>query len=377
MREKITAMLESGDETQILLALQLLKGGGVHASHLTYMLALSRWQNYEWEAKTSIRMQAKLLFNKYASPELVAQQRQNNLKTRREIEQDIYHDENIFHTYINEYAEKVGVEASVLAVMGLLTIKLGALYLLQNNTRPAGWILSNMLKNDMHTNMVLRSFHLTTLPTEIGDFPQIRFLDITGNPLEDVPDSLRNLTNINSLAFDYEKISPLVLEKLMRFFPVLMSNILFSLGTKAKKKVGTNIYPQPNPHPAYLEAIPFFEKGAICQPDYAELWHNVGACWVFYGEPEKALPALHKARDLYEDRLKKNVNKLLTTIDVGYNIFWLSCVYTLTGEKEKGLEYLQELVKRGERYYLKQARSEEDWQMFHQDEDFLAVCNSL
>lgn len=364
-------MLESGDEPQTLLALQLLKGGGVHTSHLTHVLALSRWNNLHWEDKTTIRMQAKLLFNKYAPQDMIAKQKQHKLLTQRELDKRINDVERGFMAYIEEYAQQTGVEASILAVMGLLTLKRGAMYLLHTQARPAGWVLRNMLKNDMQTNLVFRSFQLKQLPTEIGDFPQVRHLDFMGNPLEDVPNSLQNLTQVNSLAFDYDKISPLVLEKLMRFFPVVMSNIFFSHGTTAKRKAGASIYPKPNPHPAYLEAIPHFEKGVVCRPNYAELWHNIGACWVFYGEPAKALPALHNARDLYAQRLRdKHTN-------TGHNIFWLSCVHALLGEKEQGLAYLTELAKTKEWYYLSLALKEEDWAMYHKDQDFLAICNSL
>jgi hypothetical protein len=75
--------------------------------------------------------------------------------------------------------------------------------------------------------------------------------------------------------------------------------------------------------------------------------------------------------------LEDDTNALLKIVNTGHDMFWLSCVHALLGEKETGLEYLRELVKNGARYYINQARSEEDWRMFHKDEDFLAICNSL
>lgn len=371
MRSKITNLLESREESAILLALQLLKGGGVHKSHLSYMLALFTWQDLHWENAKQIKMSAKMLFNKSATQDMKTFQFNNPLFTRKELSAKRLDVEPAFSKYIGEYAEKANLDAASLAIMALITLRnVGARYLLQHESRSAFWVLDKMYE-ETHAMLDFRNLKLPCLPDAIGDFPKTRLLNIKGNKFDDLPDSLKNLTQINHIEFDYHSLGEKALDKLMSFFPRLMSETLYGLACEVKRKAGKSIYPKPNQHPAYVEAIAIFEKAVKCDTDYAEIWHNIGACWVFYGQPEKGRQALEKASALYKFRFD-NAMQATHNSTFSYNLFWLSCVYALLQEKEKAYSCLGNI---SDKYYLQKAQGEEDWAMYREDAEFKLLCS--
>jgi tetratricopeptide (TPR) repeat protein len=369
MCEKVSNLLESTEEAQVLLGLQLLEGGGVPETHLTYLLALKTWSHYYWENPHKIKMKAKVLLEKWATPAIRAYLRTHPLKTPRELKQskNLSDFENNFSKYITQYTAQTALNADILAVMGLILLRLGGRYLMEKQVRSSEWVLEKLVHNYASLNLV--NFGLTSLPETVGKFTHLLSLDISGNPLEDVPESLKNLKSLYDISFDEKLMTENALQKLMKLQPHLVGNTLYNKGLSYKFKVGKSIFPKSNPNPYYIDAIHLFEKAVQCRPEYAEIWHNLGACWVFYGEPEKGKDALETAKYLYLDRILHPQKYLHANLETGeaYNYFWISCICALRQDKAQGISYIQKIK---HRYYLNNLKTEEDWAMYRQDADF-------
>lgn len=219
MRQQISSLLESGDEASTLLAFQLLKGGGVHPEHLTHLLALFTWQKHDWEAPLKVKSQAKLLFNKGATQDMKTFQFNNPLLTERMLKIRQLDTEKPFGRYLEEYAPKANVDIGILSFMALLLLGSyrGARYLFHHAVRNMHTVLELCIQDT--TDLTLKDFDLDNLPTEIGDFPKLTYLNLTGNPLQDVPRSLKNLKNLSSIYVTLEILSEQALRKMILYLP--------------------------------------------------------------------------------------------------------------------------------------------------------------
>ncbi len=376
MRQRVANMLESAEEVQVLLGLQLLKGGGVHHTHLTHLLALTVWQARNGENTPKIKMQAKKLFHDWATPDMKNWQKIEPLHTIHNLDKYMCKRDPAFTKYLLEYTPKAKLDKDVLATMALLTIGTGAKYLLEHKIQPVAWIIAKMLEKGYADTLNFQNFGLTTLPAEVGDFADIKYLNLLGNPLQNIPHNLINLKKLQEIKFDHHTFSKQAVGKLMLFFPDIIAQHFYAKACEVKRKVKKRTFPIPNPDKAYLEAIPLFEKACEAKPDYAEVWHNIGACWIFYGKPEKATEALHKALDCYQERIDCPVTRFASHTTNEHNLFWKSCVYALLKEKQKGMDLLQLLVdiRPIVNNYLHTTLEEEDWAMYREDEDLQALC---
>lgn len=336
----IRNLLFSNEASNLNLAIQLLKGGGVPDNLMTLVLGFSKWHS-----DSTILKEFMQLFKKFASDNL---QSYTNKNWERYIKAN--NDESSLSFGIQLMGKHDEINTYDLANICLELTKRGGKFCLENQTDSYYNILSKIIH---HNTLNLTNYSLNFLPEEIGDFPTITALYLGGNSFTELPQTAKKIIHLNTITYEN---TPLPKEHLEEFFPHLFYQEYYNEGCNLKS--GRK----------YLEAEKLFRKSAELKPDYAESWHNIGASLIFAKKIEEAEEPLREAIKHYENRIQIDPNS-------AWDWFWKSCVYALLGEKEESFKDLKTCIKI-DSYYKRKARNEEDYRNYFDDEDFQAIVNS-
>lgn len=329
----------SNEETNLHLAIQLLKGGGVPQDLISIVLGFSKWH-----PDTMITKECIQLFEQFASEKLQDFVKQNwqKLMNIKGNEQGL----SLGFDFIEKYTE---LNAHDLANVCLELLQKGGKFCIENQTDSYHHILSKIIQNN---NLVLTNYGLNFLPEEVGEFTNINWLNLTGNNFEILPQTAKKLRSLRYIFYDETLLSR---EYLADFFPWVMYEEYYNEACDLK----TN--------EKYLEAEKLFRMSVQLKPDHAESWHNIGASLIFANQMKEAKKPLQKALIHYKNRLQINPNS-------AWNWFWKSCVHALLGEKEKALGDLKICINI-DINYKEQAREEEDYRNYFEDEDFQKIIS--
>lgn len=415
--EKIQQLIASGEEKSIALALQLIENGGLPPTLFTYVFAVYLFYNRDELAYQAQAILEKQAYDTWEECCLIPTDWHYVAGERIGM--------NEFS--ITDYLIKVNaLEAINTATLANLVLKFtgwGGAYCLHNKTASNYEILQEIFEDG---ELSFEDFNLASLPDEIGHFTQTKELVITGNHLSDLPDSIANLTLLETLDFEAEELDKQVIDKLESFFPKLMAKHYYDLSedaiddkdfelvlqyaNKALNLDATDIEYWLNKGNAlgqlhkYAEAYTIFEKCEQMQPhhilalagkiqtkffqkEYAQamkialytlslfdkhptisrdeeedIYALKGVIHTCTGEYLQAHEAYDKALSIYAEHDMALYNK--------------ACTYALQENKQEMLKYLKECLKYSwDDTFAKQALKDEDFTAYWHDEDFLALVN--
>jgi tetratricopeptide (TPR) repeat protein len=411
IHEKLKNLLESNDEASLRLAFQLIQGGGTPQILHTHLTVLAIFHTDD-----SVRQEAKSLL-KNAKPALLAHIDAHVWNPYHLYE---YHEQDM-DKFLRTITQHPEIDKSNFANFVLHLTGKGALFCLKNHTAPEHFIIAQLIDDNAYLS--LDYFDLQTLPTAIGDFPQIRSLSVEGNPLQTLPESLAHLKHLEYLYFTPDTVSRQVIELFEQFFPLIMAERYYEEAWQlvnqlsyheAKQSIQKSCILRPD-FPTYWdtlswvlvglqqyhEALEALDKGlgALQEIKDKTIYHaNKGSIWLRMNAPEEARKEADITDSLLAQIPKKEWTahqyfaKGLTAYIVGdfeaahhfYNetiredyyygggACWYNkaCVYAKQHEKESMLDALQKALEAGRIYWVREAPLDVDFQEYWQDEDF-------
>jgi len=347
MIQNLQNLLESKDDNDLMMALEIVQEGGLPQKLLTHVLSILLWVNND-EIKTS----AKSIFKNWASGAC-----QSSIFEKFHAQEEIITTDSKAKEFFDHLHPDI--DKNTLAFLYLKFRSLGAKYCLENQVRSNVEILQEMY-NPYYGSFNFSYFHLKELPKGVGLFTDVKLINLSGNELQDLPDELVNLKKVSDIALLNTDFQPIVWQKLESFFPDAMCDYYYNLACDIKRKANKK-----DKSPFYMDAVEYFIKSSALRPQFAEAWHNVGACFVFYGEPQKGEETLKKAIEEYDKRILINPNS-------AYDIYWKSGVYSLLRNKNLALENLKKAIQLSSRYKY-EAMYEEDFAHMKKDKDFKSI----
>jgi tetratricopeptide (TPR) repeat protein len=256
MSQKIRHLIESGEKSNVDLALQLLEAGGVPPTLLTYMAVLAIF----YPKSVQIRCLAKDLWENSASPEALL--RVGDLRSsfyRPSTEKDMRIQLLVMKSYevfdIND-----------LANLTFQLTGLGAGFCLSHQTRPTLAILNDLIKEN---SLDLSNFQLDYLPNEVCELTELTYLNVSHNRFTQLPQNIGNLQQLKYLHFQNTPIDKAEKQRLKKVLPRVVAQEKFDQG---KKFYNSKQYPQ---------ALNAFGEATNLSPNFASAWNWKGYCHKF------------------------------------------------------------------------------------------------
>ncbi|WP_035726784.1 tetratricopeptide repeat protein [Eisenibacter elegans] len=212
---KISALLQSRQDGDILLALQLLQNNAAAGHFLTELWALSLL----FPSK-KIRQVAYRVFRQAGNVALLAWAQARRQGIQRPLpkptsEAQAYH-------MITKWSNNASLDRAVFARMCLQITGGGGSYCLIHRVLSAEKVLTHLL-NTHPQHLSLAYFGLYELPKEVGLFPELVSLDLRGNHFTEIPDEITLLSKLRYLYYDDTPLSITALRKLRESFPALFA----------------------------------------------------------------------------------------------------------------------------------------------------------
>ncbi len=251
LREKLTMLLESDEIANQLLALQILEAGGLPENLRMPLFILAYYKSNENAEK------AKNLWKKGASKlaKTFANKQKYNLT---------YPATDIFENM--EQVSDLDVPYFATQVFRLSNGAYGLDYCLKKKIVPPKELFDVATNYGENTYLSFSSSPLTTLPSEIGDYPNLENICIDYSQIESLPEEFYKLRKLRYFSYigtpfadDAEAI-----KKLYKNMPMLTAQRFYeeaeNLSYSSK----------------YTQAIKKLEKAVEIAPDFIDAWRNMG-----------------------------------------------------------------------------------------------------
>lgn len=274
---KLEQLIESEAMDNIRLAFQLLEGGGVPEEVNTYLAAI-----YLAHSEKTLRDKAKHLLNLYADPTLIS-----FLENTKRSNQFDFNEQNISN-FLEGICQRSDLDCRTLGWLFLKFTKRGVRFCLKHKVRPARQILDEIIEQDA---LHLANFKLETLPDEVGEFTNLKVLDITGNHFFDIPESLANLKQLEQLYFFQTPLSNRSIRFLEQNFSHIFAKRYYQNAQEAYQEA------------RYKAAIHLSRRSIELMPqDYAS-WYLIAILHKQQAQKEKMKHALRQAQALLRQEL--------------------------------------------------------------------------
>ncbi|OJJ21648.1 hypothetical protein BKI52_14155 [marine bacterium AO1-C] len=295
--EKIKTLLESGEQSNIELAFQLIKGGGPTPELTSHLYALSIFYSED----DALKRAAKRYYKSLASKDLYT-----FTKYKWNVYGE-YYNEAKMTKFLTKMAQHEELNGTVLANMAIRYLQKGIKYCLENRTAPPEKILGQFVDHDM---LDLDYMSLNELPKEIGHFPEIKYLYLEGNNFSDIPDEIACLTQLQSLSYRDTPLSEEALQKLEKFFPKIFAAQYYM-----------EVIDDINQGRNYDHSLEVLNKVLDLDPTYANAWNDKGRVLQESKRPKAALECYDKYFEfakLDTDKALSRVNKALALQNLGW-----------------------------------------------------------
>lgn len=358
MRDKVKNLLYSKDNTNIELAYQIIKGGGMHPDFVPVLWAMNLSKGHRKRERNKIEKLVKEILSENAM--LIFHKTTTQFLDTYLYQHESWEDwADVCLTAVGESEELAGMQAEI-ALSLMIFLQIGGRFAMKNALLPTNIILKTLINTDRN-NLSLFNFHLHTLPAEMANLPALTTLDLQGNALQHIPESLENLP-LDEIVLPAD-LPTQVLSGLARAYPKAMGAWYKTKGYQVShqsqhtQRNGTRVAAKA----IAKKAITLLEKvpEAIYDDSY---WFSLGLACVNAG--------------LYERSIEANL-KLVTLnpkYGSGVGFYNIACAYSNMGNKEQMLTYLQ-LASQQSNYmnWFAEAREDNDFEKYWQDADLLAL----
>ena len=243
---KIKKLLETNEEANILLACQLIES--LQLSVNTFLNHLYLFWEIHFYTENKVVSTILPLMEKCTDPMFIQHLR---YREEQEYDEEQVMLEDVESAALDDFFTNVLAPIKVLDVTVIANLLLkwehqAGAYCLKNQTASNEYIIRHLVEEDGY--LWLDGFGLDVLPEEVGWFPQITTLDLSGNNFKEVPQSLEKLENLERIYLDGTPLNPDAFQKLENFFPKVMASYYGDLARKLFKDE------------AYTQAIDYNEK---------------------------------------------------------------------------------------------------------------------
>lgn len=266
MIRKIKDLFFSNNKDNIQLGLQFLKAGGLPSSLMTTVFVFARWH-----PDNEIRNLALPLFKKYQSDALATHLQKYWKWHFRELK----HEKDIFPVLQN-LSNHPAINGQDLGNFIFKITGKGASFCLKNLTTSPKNILEKLLRKKGQY-LSLAHFQLDELPEEIGNFTQLKMLDISGNNFEFLPDTFQKLKNLERLIYKKTPLHSNTIDLIRKEIPMVFAREFFD--------DANHLFHQGK----YQDAIQKYTEAIDSFPEYAEAWNRKGYCYRFLNNDAQAL----------------------------------------------------------------------------------------
>ncbi len=213
MLQSINDLLQSDNDTNVLLAFQLIKTGGCPMPLLSSILAFAMWHD-----SRKIRLKAQTIFKNNAS-----QAFQNDIKTNYGIDFKEYfpQTQETVIKYFEIVSKSTYINKNNYVNTTFQLTELALNYCITHKTKPIIDLLKPFLENDY---LDLDARFLTEIPKEIGALTSLKFLHLRYNDIKKIPRELAKLTHLEGFLIDENTLYPSELDFLYQAFPKVFEN---------------------------------------------------------------------------------------------------------------------------------------------------------
>ncbi len=332
---KLKTLIESGEEENIKLALTLYENGGRPPSLFTHLLAI--WSFYDdvevqEYAKDLVEDQLPIEFGKFW------------FKNRLYEPLLEFKEDEITERLENTLSWELVDTSSLANLMLQFTGRAGAFCLKYQTNDP--YVILQQIYTAQAFTLSFNSFGLETLPTEAGLFVDAERLVLSHNQFADVPDSLVNLTQLQSIELEATPLTPEAFQKLEAFFPKAMADYYARLGYEAFDSK------------LFTRAIYYLAKSLKLIPQNPHYLNTQGINYLCNKDFDQAIAHFEKGIEI--------------GLEPATGIYNIACTFSRKKDKNKMLKYLEESIEL-DPYFKGQAASDDDFTAYRQDPDFMAL----
>ncbi len=207
---KIRQLLESVDAEQLRLALHLLEGSKAPGELLSYLIGLSFWH-----IQDTIREQAYRILKRSASYDLM--RHVQNTWTPDFLWE--FNEVKVAH-FLRAFTKHPAINRNVLAMSCLKYGGKGGKFCLENKVADPMRILELIIQDK---ELYLANYALMELPAEVGYFPELHILNISGNHFESLPKEIYFLKNLQGLYFNRTPLNAQAIQELETHYPLMFA----------------------------------------------------------------------------------------------------------------------------------------------------------
>ncbi|OJJ21647.1 hypothetical protein BKI52_14150 [marine bacterium AO1-C] len=283
--EKIKKLIESNETANILLALEFISQGGFPAPLITHVYALIIFQ-YEFEVyyKASTLLEANL-----------PKARLNALKQKEEILSAMDNEKEVVASAFLTATEQVPeLDTPTLTHLMMIMREEGFAYCLKNQLMPNKAILDAMYDYEM---LCFDHFGLTSLPPEVGLFPQATELSFKNNSFSDLPNTIAQMTRLKFINFENTPLSTHSIQQLEQWVPKAMADHYNDLAYDA------------NDQKQYAQAFEYSQKAYQLTPDNTEYLHDMATYLAKAGKTREGLQYYDQAMEIAPHDLSSYIHK--------------------------------------------------------------------
>ena len=208
MLQSINDLLQSDNDTNVLLAFQLIKTGGCPMPLLSSILAFAMWHE-----SRKIRLKAQTIFKNNAS-----QAFQNDIQTNCGIDFKEYFpqtQESVIN-WIEKIVKSTHINKNNYVNTTFQLTELALNYCIKHKTKPVKELLKPFLEDD---TLDLDARFLTEIPKEIGELTSLKSLYLRYNDIKKIPRELAKLTHLENFLIDENTLYSSELTFLYETFP--------------------------------------------------------------------------------------------------------------------------------------------------------------
>ncbi|HAS47319.1 MAG TPA: hypothetical protein DCS93_42980 [Microscillaceae bacterium] len=332
---KLKALIASGEDENIKLALTLYENGGQPAVLFTHLLAI--WSFYTYE---EVQEHAKVLIENHLTTDFEHFWFKNRLYEPL-LE---FNESEITERLENTFSWDI-IDTPTLANLMLQFAGRAGAFCLKYQTDDTYSILQKIYTPHAHS-LSFNSYNLETLPSEVGLFVDAERLVLSHNLFTNIPDSLANLTKLQSIELEDTPLTQEAFQKLEKFFPKPMADYYVHLGYEAfdDKK--------------FKQAIHYLDKSLRLNPHEPHYFNTQGINYLCNKDFDQAVAHFEQG--------------MQAGLEPATGLYNIACTFSQKRDKSNMLKYLKESIEL-DAYFKEQAASDDDFNAYRQDDDFLAL----